>query len=76
MSDSENELNGAVSNEAGLNIAAGLSETALSAKQERTTAKRLLTMSIPAMDKAIAKEQAISIVEKLFVNVDHRWEAV
>ena len=75
MSDSENELNGAVSNEAGLNIAAGLSETALSAKQERTTAKRLLTMSITAMDKAIAKEQAISIVEKLFVNVDHRWEA-
>ena len=48
----------------------------LSAKRERTTSKRLFTMSIDVLNKAISKKQSVLSINKLHTIVDQRWESV
>ena len=48
----------------------------VSAKRERTTAKRLFTMSVDALNKAISKKQSLLSIERLFTIVDQRWESI
>ena len=47
-----------------------------SQKQGRTTAKRMLTLSIKALDEAIYNNQSNSVVESMFQNVIQYWSKV
>ena len=53
-----------------------MSEVTLLAKQGRTTAKRLFTMSIDSLNKAISKKQPVATIQKLFNTADQRWQTV
>ena len=46
------------------------------AKQKRSTAKRLFTMSIGSMTSAISRRESIQEVQTLFTTVNQRWQAL